>query len=470
MQQKREQLSLKLQESILNDGMGNGNADRKNNDDHNIERIIDKMMMYNIAANMMNEKKKNDDEPAWVREIREENRKLRELMTKQEEEKRIDKVREELGAQLQALRDDLKGSKDPKKDELIEKLNKIEEQMIKKQEDEKHNELIKQFESLKSDYDDLRSAMEESKRNPQKNDLESYIEQLAKIEDSKKKLAKALGLNEKDAEQMGIGDFLEKGADLLPRIGEGIATVRDAFRTKEIEDDVPPPPPPNYDAPVRDTPASSPTIDPRIEAFLKQCTERQGQLIDPEGIPWTMTDGRPISKQELRDLALIAPEPILARINEIPERQRSRRFMPKREPPTPAKETKAPEKTEENPFAEDLKKPEEKKQEPVPEEEPVEEPVEEPPVLEEIEEKPDEFDLKGYVDSLTPVKLENGKDALVGSDGEYYMDAHGEPVAKKDILMSALDKKAVDTAKENARSIQNKLKEEGNDGLKDSSE
>lgn len=341
MEQKREAMAMKMQEKLMMDEFDEGGNPKSNGGDTDFDKTMNQMMKYSMIMNMDfgGKKQRQDDDSPVIREMREQNRILREQLEEQKRKQEIQDAIKPLQDQLSQLINKPRNSEDENKEikSLQTQIADLNNKLFRTQEDAKHDEVMSSLASIQEKYNDLKADYDALKANPKKDDVESFVEQIEALDKKKKALGKALGLTEKETDEMGVGEMIEQGVDLFPKIGEGISTIRDAFTNKEIENDVPPQMQPNYSLPQRNTPTNTgASVDPRIERFLAQCTERGGQMYDPEGIAWTTIDGKALSKQSIRDIAIFDPDSILERMSKVrPQRPPA----PKREAPqTPAPE------------------------------------------------------------------------------------------------------------------------------------
>ena len=293
------------------------------------------------------------------------------------------------------------------------------------------------FSDMKDDYEALSQKIAQlAQGDAKKSDIDSFVEETEKFEQKRNIMKKIFGLTDKDQEAMGIGDVVADAVDMMPKVGEGIRSIADAFNTRSVDDDIPAPMP-NYSMPQRNIPTQATQTDPRIEMFLAKCSEDKGQLVDTEGIPWTTIDGKPLSKQDIRELSVIDPDTILDRINQV------KALPPKKiKPAAPEQEEKTPEPKKVEPEtpepAKGRKKPEEQKKRQK-EEDRREQEREEPQENSEEEIDADESLLKAqaYIDSLKEGAVDETNTGLVGPEGEIYTmeDENGEMIPIKDRKM-----------------------------------
>lgn len=423
---RRQKLAEKAMEKLVSDD------DEKKDDD---DISLDKILKYQMLGELIGSRNKSDD--PMVAELKRQNdmlaRQIEDMKRQQEEERRrreMDELRNNMLAEIRALKDQLSRADAPKdKDVINERIGELESMLFKKQEDEKHQQVMDRLESLHDAYNDLKAEYDRLRFSKKSGSgIDDLLEQMDELERKKRKFAKLLGLTQEQTEKTSVADMVEQFAEVAPKAAEAVSSIRDAFSTREIEDDVPQPEP-NYNMPIRDQPVNEQvSIDPEIEKFLAKCTEVKNenspdgmQLIDPEGIPWTTTDGRPLSKAAIRDLAVIAPEAVLQRIREVKPKKAE---WTRKKPEKPRDETTK--ETPEEPAEEQIE----------PEAPASEEPGGEPDGKEdnaEKEHKSKEDMIASYIDSLQLKKLPDGTESLVGADGEYYT-LDGKPVVDRDEL------------------------------------
>ena len=480
MQQRQEAIAMRMQEKMLKDDFDAGPKEGESNDQF-MDRMINYAMKYQFAMNMpamfAPTKKKDDDESPTVKLLQQQ---LDEMKRESQERKRRDEIQE----MLEPLKEELKELKSqPKKssdeDSAIKVLEKqiadLTTKLTQKEQDQKHEELMGRLDDISEKYNDLQASYEKLKSDPPKNDIDSFIENSKKIESKKRELARLLGLSEKEAEDISVPEMIKQGVDLMGPIGDGVRTIREAFVDKEETPDIPP----NYNEPIRNLPPpNTQTIDPRIEAFLSRCTEKGGQLIDPEGVPWTTTDGKPISKAMIRDISMYDPKTVLERIQSIPPD-----VMSRPRPPPKKRETARHDETNKETEEEQKKEEPEEESRSADEEEKDDIPNPKPEEKKSIELTDDSIDAMNdddaqkvaseYIQSMMKGKLTDGDhvgdEALVGPKNEYYFDQNtNKPITDPNVLMeSAKDNpkdflKTVRAAQAQSESVSKNGKEEGN--------
>ena len=480
MQQRQEAIAMRMQEKMLKDDFDAGPKEGESNDQF-MDRMINYAMKYQFAMNMpamfAPTKKKDDDESPTVKLLQQQ---LDEMKRESQERKRRDEIQE----MLEPLKEELKELKSqPKKsadeDSAIKVLEKqitdLTTKLTQKEQDQKHEELMNRLDDISEKYNDLQASYEKLKSDPPKNDIDSFIENSKKIENKKRELARLLGLSEKEAEDISVPEMIKQGVDLMGPIGDGVRTIREAFVDKEETPDIPP----NYNEPIRNLPPpNTQTIDPRIEAFLSRCTEKNGQLIDPEGVPWTTTDGKPISKAMIRDISMYDPKTVLERIQSIPPD-----VMSRPRPPPKKRETARHDETNKETEEEQKKEEPEEESRSADEEEKDDIPNPKPEEKKSIELTDDSIDAMNdddaqkvaseYIQSMMKGKLTDGDhvgdEALVGPKNEYYFDQNtNKPITDPNVLMeSAKDNpkdflKTVRAAQAQSESVSKNGKEEGN--------
>lgn len=323
-------------------------------------------------------------------------REIEALKSEKKEKELIDKIDQKIEP-LKNLITEMNKEKEKQPDEttknILEKIEMLQDQLKNLDESQK----AKAYKPIEDELSTLKMKLEELSLSRSRGDsLDELLEQMERIEKTKMRLAKMLGITPKEAEEMSPGQLIDTITKKAPELVTSVKTMYDVWKGNETTDETPIP------ANVPETPApvsqpSMPKIDPDLEQFLSEGHE---EFIDPGdpskgkvwvsryGIPVQSPTGEYFNADDMRMFALTNPDglrDIAKQIEEAWKEQQKQSTVPPPPPPT-SQPTEIPKNVNVTTTPE---KPQESIQEPQePEQEPLE-PKEKPPEPKKIEITPE---------------------------------------------------------------------------------